>query len=542
MTIDSTTGNITVANKDELVPGEYFVSVISTNPAGEEVVSTVNITVGNPMGTVLAYATSDPKALADYRNNDELAYVDYPDSTGNPYEGLTSATYRSGELPPGTNLNRTTGAIRVTNAEYLIPGSYTAQITLTDIDGTVTQAQVTIAVGIAPEYRINLPKNEKSYVQDEVLATPIVPSGTITAAAITGGGLVVGTSLDAVTGVITVSNPALLAGQSSTVEITITVENNGTANYPLSLTLEFLADAEAVYTVNAAKRLGELVQDEVLATVLDDDGPIVRATLTGGGLPPGVALNAENGTITVADITLVGPGTFSGIGIETEDIAGGTTQHTIAISILPQSYFFYQLAASQDVANYSNGDPLATLVESETGALQTVGIVEGVLPPGAAFDGATGNISVESAANLAPGTYALSVQTTDSTGSASLLSIELILLGAGQSLPIPEGSVPLVIPAWDVVKSYEQNEVTRLGDLLYVSITNNNTGNQPDTASSDWLEVSPSSGGDFGKAWEAATYAQGAVVRHNDFLWELTVASLDSTNITNKKDPPPNHS
>lgn len=77
--------------------------------------------------TEAVYTVTDAKAVDTYVSGETLATV--TDSDG----GVTGATLESGfDLPAGTGLNASTGAITVTDPSLLVAGSYSLSITTVD--------------------------------------------------------------------------------------------------------------------------------------------------------------------------------------------------------------------------------------------------------------------------------------------------------------------------------------------------------------------------------------------------------------------------
>ena len=70
---------------------------------------------------------------------------------GTSGNGLTSAVLAGGStLPAGTAINPVTGQIYVTNPAQLVPGTYTVNVTTTDIYGGTTTQPVTFSIGLRP--------------------------------------------------------------------------------------------------------------------------------------------------------------------------------------------------------------------------------------------------------------------------------------------------------------------------------------------------------------------------------------------------------
>ena len=87
------------------------------------------------------------------------------------------------------------------------------------------------------------------------------------------------------------------------------VSNCGTATSNSS-TVTITVNCEAVYSVKTTKFVNEYTNNEVLATVSDEDGGIQSASLQSGVLPRGTSLNPSSGEIRVTDASQLQAGNY----------------------------------------------------------------------------------------------------------------------------------------------------------------------------------------------------------------------------------------
>src|SRR5690606_5865339 len=114
------------------------------------------------------------------------------------------------------------GAITVSDISLLTSGTTNFNVTTTDDDGGKTTQTVSIIITADNEavYTVNAAKNLDSYANTDVLATVADADGNIVSAVIASGSLPAGTSLNATTGAITVSDISLLTSGITNFNVT----------------------------------------------------------------------------------------------------------------------------------------------------------------------------------------------------------------------------------------------------------------------------------------------------------------------------------
>jgi gliding motility-associated-like protein len=417
--LNATTGEITVTNASLLTSGTTNLSITITDEDGGKTTSAIAIVITADNEAV--YTVSAAENLDSYVNADVLATV--TDTDGN----IVGALVTSGSLPAGTSLHATTGVITVTDATLLAAGTTNLSITVTDEDGGQTTQAISIIITDDNEavYSVNTANNIDSYGNTDVLANVTDADGAIVTAAVASGSLPAGTSLDVVTGIITVTDVSLLAAGTTNFTITVTDEDGGETTTPVSITIT--ADNEAVYTTSPAKNLDSYANADVLATVIDTDGAIVNAVVTTGSLPPGTALNATTGAITVTDASLLTAGT-STIDVTITDEDGGVTTQTIAITFTGDNEAVYNVNPPENSDSYTNADVLASVSDPDGNIVNAV-ITNGVLPAGITLNTITGTINVTNAALIVAGTTNVEVTVTDEDGGVTTQLISIVITG-----------------------------------------------------------------------------------------------------------------
>jgi hypothetical protein len=320
------------------VAGTTSFDITTTDEDGG--VTTQNVSITFIADNEAVYTVSPAQNVDSYVNSAVLATV--ADADG----AIVSASLASGSLPPGTVLNATSGAITVSNTSLLVAGTTSFDITTTDEDGGVTTQNVSITFIADNEavYTVSPAQNVDSYVNATVLASAVDADGAIVSAALSSGSLPPGTVLNVTSGDITVGNASLLVAGTTAFDITTTDEDGGVTTQNVSIT--FIADNEAVYTVSPAQNVDSYVNTAVLATVADADGAIISATLASGSLPPGTVLNATSGAITVSNASLLVAGTTS-FDITTTDEDVGVTTQTVSNTSTADNESVYTVSPAQ---------------------------------------------------------------------------------------------------------------------------------------------------------------------------------------------------
>jgi len=356
-------------------------------------------------------------------------------------------------------LNGTTGEITVSDASLLVANTYNLDITTTDSDGGTTNQMVTVMINGDTEaiYTTDPASPTDSYTNGDVVATVTDGDGTITSATVTSGSLPPGTSIDPITGEITITdNTALVVGMYTFDVTTVDAFGGETVN---TVVIEFTApgtDIEAVYTVDPTQSVDTYTNGESLATVSDADGTITAAVLTSGSLPAGTALDPVTGEITVVDASLLIDGTYS-FDVTTTDSTGETTTQTVTIVLNP--------ANSNPVAldDTATTDPSTTVViavlnndsDIDGDNLTVSSIVSGPANGTVVING-DGTISYTPNAGFTTGTDSFDYEVCDD-GTPSLCSVATV------TVTVPNAQLPPSLGDDAVVIDEDQ---TATGNLL----------------------------------------------------------------------------
>ncbi|MDN5216902.1 putative Ig domain-containing protein, partial [Fulvivirgaceae bacterium BMA12] len=397
--------------------GTYAVDITTTDADGGVTTQTVSIVIDPD--TEAVYTVNAAQNEDSYSNGDQLASV--ADTDG----AIMSAVIASGSLPSWMSLNATTGEITVNDATQVADGTYAVDITTTDADGGVTTQTVSIVIDPDTEavYTVNAAQNEDSYSNGDQLASVADTDGAIMSAVIASGSLPSWMSLNATTGEITVNDATQVADGTYAVDITTTDADGGVTTQTVSIVID--PDTEAVYTVNAAQNEDSYSNGDQLASVADADGAITSAVIASGSLPGWMSLNATTGEITVNDATQVADGTYA-VDITTTDADGGVTTQTVSIVIDPDTEAVYTVNAAQNEDSYSNGDQLASVADTD-GAITNAVIASGSLPSWMSLNATTGEITVNDATQVADGTYAVDITTTDADGGVTTQTVSIVI-------------------------------------------------------------------------------------------------------------------
>ena len=417
MSLNAITGEITVNDATLVADGTYTVDITTTDVAGGSTTQTVSIVIDPD--TEAVYSVNPAQNEDSYNNGDQLASVTDVDGS------ITSAVLASGTLPPWMSLNAITGEVTVNDATLVADGTYNVDITTTDATGGETTQTVSIVIDPDTEavYTTNPAQNEDSYSNGDQLASVTDVDGSITSAVLASGTLPPWMSLNATTGEITVNDATQVADGTHTVDITTTDVNGGTTTQTVSIVID--PDTEAVYTLNPAQNEDSYSNGDQLASVTDTDGVITSAVLASGTLPPWMSLNTTTGEITVNDATQVADGTYT-VDITTTDVNGGTTTQTVSIVIDPDTEAVYSVNPAQNEDSYSNGDQLASVSDAD-GAITSAALASGTLPPWMSLNTTTGEITVNDATQLAPGTYTVDITVTDAAGGITTLPVTIVI-------------------------------------------------------------------------------------------------------------------
>lgn len=445
-------GSITVSNPALLAPGTYNFQVTTTDDHGGTTTSTVSLII-HPADIEAVYTVAPSKPVNDYTNGFTLASA--TDANG----PIVNTVLATGTLPAGTAL-AANGTITVSNVTLLIAGSYPLQITTTDDKGGVTNSTITIVINptdIEAVYTVNPAKPVNDYVNGNTLATVTDGNGPIVSAVVTSGSLPPGTTL-ATNGTITVNNTSALQAGTYNFQVTTTDDKGGVTISNVSIVIH-PTDIEAVYAVNHPKPSNDYVNGNPLATATDANGAIVSAVITTGTLPPGTSIAAD-GTISVSNATLIAAGTTS-VQVTTTDIHGGISVNTVTLVIHPSDQeAVYTILPAKTITDYVIGNTIATVTDPNGPIISAV-VTTGTLPPGLVLQ-SDGTIKVSDPSALVPGSYTITITTTDVNGGTTVAVITIILtnenikagLAKTVGTPILTDDGTYIVPFTLFVKNY----------------------------------------------------------------------------------------
>lgn len=135
--LNGVTGQLTVTNRNLLVPGTYPLSITTTDAKGGKSTNNIELIINND--TEAYYTIAPALNFYDYLNMKVMATA--TDAGG----AITSATLISGTLPGGTQLNAD-GSIVVTNRLLIRPGEYPVSIRTVDANGGISEQSITLLI------------------------------------------------------------------------------------------------------------------------------------------------------------------------------------------------------------------------------------------------------------------------------------------------------------------------------------------------------------------------------------------------------------
>jgi len=331
-------------------------------------------------------------------------------TAGSPYPTITL----TGTLPPGLTFTPANGFLSGTAAPGS-EGTYPLTITADNgIGGPFAQAfTLDVQTGLFPG--IGSPQTAR-FAAGVGGTFPIVRTGNPAPALSFTGTLPGGASFDATTGVVTVG-PSVPAG---TYTLTFTAASPlGAFNQGFALVV---GDGPAFTSPSsAAFRTGQPGSFGVAATGF----PQPTFAVTAGGLPPGVALDPSGLLAGTSNAAGVYPVTITA----TNGVNPAAAQlFVLTIGSAPAITSFDSVALSSSTGG--------TFAVSAVGLPVPALALAGTLPPGAAFDPATGLLTV--APGTPVGTYALTVTAANALGySAHTLALTV------QTAPVISSPTPL---------------------------------------------------------------------------------------------------
>jgi uncharacterized repeat protein (TIGR01451 family)/gliding motility-associated-like protein len=495
MSLSYSTGDIIVTDVTLLVAGTTSFYIKTKDINGGTTTQQVSITTTTTDSDIEAvYTVKKPKNIDNYLNNEVLATLN--DANGE----IVSVTLVSGSLPNGTELNTSTGAISIFDIVSLIPGTYNLQVNTVDELGGKTTLSISIVINpdVEAVYTSALAKNVDDYIIGDTLASAVDANGEIFSAVITSGSLPQGCKINSFSGVITVSNPTRLISGTYTVTVRTLDEEGGVSTQ--NVIIVFSPDVEAAYVVNQPKNVDSYKSGDTLATVSDPDALIAFAGLASGKLPAGISLDAETGTLTVQNSSLLIADSYT-LSVKTVDHKDGVTIHSVALVITPDNEAIYTSHLSTNLSSYTKGQILASVTDDD-GAILTAVLNSGSLPAGTSLNYLTGDIVVKDTSLLVAGTYKFHVTTTDIKGGITSQYVTISFLHT--DIAIEKSCNPsLVIAGDEIVYTLK---VTNYGPSVAYDVQVADT--LPSLLSG--IVANPSVGSWIAPVWAIGTIASGA--------------------------------
>jgi hypothetical protein len=349
----------------------------------------------------------------------------------------------TGTLPPGFNLNATTGAISGTATAT---GTFPFTIRVADTSGQLDTQAFSIRIdpssppGIAttslPAGTLSRPYNQQLQATAGIGALTWSISGSLPP------GL---TIVPPPTGPsVTISGTPTSQGTFPfTVRVTDTLGQFATRAF--SITINLPASPNITITTLPAGTINQTYNQAVLAT---GTAPLTFSIVSPGTgtLPPGLALSASTGTITGMP-TATGTFPFT---VRVADSFGQTD--TQALSILVRTDNPPQIVPPS-LPSGTVGVPYGPTTLQATGGIGTLtwSISVGSLPPGLTGLPSTGSSVTISGTPTSPGTFPFTVRVTDSLGQSDTRALSIII-----NPPPPLNITPTSLPGGSIGQTYNQ--------------------------------------------------------------------------------------
>ncbi|MFM2184773.1 MAG: hypothetical protein RIS55_421 [Actinomycetota bacterium] len=390
------------------------------------------------------YAAGSTAALASVVNEVAQAAASWDDQAitntainGSSYadavtaSGTGTITYSVAvgySLPPGLNLNSSTGAI---TGSPTTNGVYTFRISATSVSGntssTLTTADLVLMVGQAPVLVSGDIDNQVSLAQQyestlEVSGYPDPEYSVVT------GALPTGLSLDSSTGKI-----SGIPTKTGTYEFAVRASNSF-GEYTFDQ-LTIVVGAKPGDFSNLSPF--ELLKGQDFSTDLSVVSvPTPQYTIESGSLPPGLTLT-ENG-IVQGKPTAAGAYTFK---VQAQSWAGTTVSGSIRLDVLSPPVLVSNTLPSE----VRKGQSVSFGFISEGFPAPTYKLSEGSLPEGLTLDEATGQIS-GSTSTL--GSFSFGILATNKLGSVDAGNFTVLVADAPKLSPV---SLPSVVKIGEAV-------------------------------------------------------------------------------------------
>ncbi len=411
VSLDASSGIITVSDATLLVGGEYFNNILITKT--DDTIFTLTSTIVIEPDFEAFYRTILPKSIHSFIDDEIVGYPTDVDGT------IVSATLEEGTLPEGISLDATTGELKVEDGGLLQSGIGTFKIkTVDELNGeTISRINLFLQEPSEAFYVLVDPKNVDAYENNEIIGEIESPAEII-GASVVSGQLPRGVRLNTTTGEIFIlSRFDLIGGLYNGIQIKSEDKLGNSTIHEISI--ELTPDRDAVYILSPVKAANLYENGDVLATVSDPDGPLVVASILRGGLVPGAAMNTTTGEIYVYNKDFLQSGSY-GVRIFTKDVTDGISVHNllVEIGIVADLEAQYTSEPARNVDSYIDTEVIATPFDPN-GAIVSAVILTGQLAAGTVLDASNGVIRVTDKSLLVFGTYSAEVMLTDSLGGTS---------------------------------------------------------------------------------------------------------------------------
>jgi PKD repeat protein len=315
MSLDPATGAIVGT---PTTPGVYTVQVTLCPITGPCQTLTAVITVNSPAAAPLTASYQDASGTAGL----PIAAIRPTVAQGGP---VTAAALAAGTLPGGLVLDAATGVIAGTPQAA---GAFPLAITLQDASGGRVTLPETITVSAPAATALAAAYAPASTPVGAALtvAPAVTAGGPVTGAGLAGGSLPTGMTL-APTGVI---QGAPLAAGTYRSSIILVNASGGQTTVPAVITVT-PTSGPLVASYSTVNFLAIGTPMAPLAPAVVSGGPVAAATLVGGTLPPGLALDPVTGTFTGTPSL---PGTY-GLVVRLCNAAGSCTDQPLTLTVEP---------------------------------------------------------------------------------------------------------------------------------------------------------------------------------------------------------------
>ena len=323
----------------------------------------------------------------------------------------------SGNMPPGLQLNTSTGVISGTPST---PGAYSVTIRLRD--SLLQEVSRTFNTVINPAPQIlasSLPGGSVNQAYNQTLSAS---GGTAPLTwDLSSGALPPGIALNSATGLLSGTPTA-----SGTTSFTVRLRDfyGAVATKPLSITVN-----QGVSISTAI--LPETTAGAVYSAALQVQGGAAPYTWTiASGLPPGLSLISTTGEI-LGIASTAGNYTFTAT---VRDLSNASATKALVIMVYPAPAI-----ATTSVNNLYQGSAGQGVIFTATGGISpyTWSVTAGSLPAGLTLDTQTGTVS---GSPTTPGIYAFTIRVTDALGIASSTPYQWVILAT------PPGNVDFTTP------------------------------------------------------------------------------------------------